>query len=209
VTWADLPEEERTKTRDTARELPVTLARAGFQIVRLAQTEPTTSGLSADGERPMSTQTGRLEILARAIHEHYRQNQQGIKAPDDPVMQAWEALAEELRESNRQQADGIEAALRRVGCGLRPAAGRPPAPFVFTDEEVETMAADEHERWAAERRRAGWVPGLERDIARKITPYLDVSYADLPEEVKELDRQAVRAIPEVLQAARLEVHRIG
>jgi hypothetical protein len=33
--WDALPEEERIKTRDTVRELPATLARAGFQIVRL------------------------------------------------------------------------------------------------------------------------------------------------------------------------------
>ena len=71
------------------------------------------------------------------------------------------------------------------------------------------MAGVAHEHWVAERRRAGWVSGPERDVARKITPYLDVSYADLPEAVKEWDRQAVRAIPEVLAAAGLEVYRLG
>jgi hypothetical protein len=124
-------------------------------------------------------------------------------------MQPWEALAETLRESNRQQADDIDATLRRIGCGLRPVAGRAPAPFVFTDEEVEIMAAGEHERWAAERRRAGWVSGPERDVAREITPYLDASYADLPEDVKEWDRKAVQAIPEVLAQAKFEVYRLG
>ena len=45
-------------------------------------------------------------------------------------------------------------------------------------------------------------------MVRKITPYL-MPYADLPAAVKEWDRQAVRAIPEVLAAAGLEVYRLG
>ena len=99
------------------------------------------------------------DILARAIHERYRQNQQGVKPPDDPAMQPWETLAEHLRVFNRQQADDIEATLQRIGCGVRPAAGPAPAPFIFTDEEVEIMAGVAHEHWMAERERAGWVSG--------------------------------------------------
>jgi len=157
----------------------------------------------------MNMQNDRREILARASHERYRVNQRGIKPPDDPAMQPWEALAEPLRESNRQQADSIEITLQRIGCGMRPAAGRAPAPFVFTDEEVEIMAGAAHEHWAAERRSAGWVSGPERDVDRKVTPYLDVPYAHLSEDVKEWDRQAVQAIPEVLAAAELEVYQLG
>ena len=147
------------------------------------------------------------DVLARAIHERYRQNQQGIKPPDDPAMQPWETLVEHLRESNRQQAGDIEATLQRIGCGVRPAAGPAPAPFSFTDGEVEIMAGVVHEHWMAERERAGWVFGPERDVVRKITPYL-IPYADLPDAVKEWDRQAVCAIPEVLAAAGLEVRRL-
>ena len=70
------------------------------------------------------------------------------------------------------------------------------------------MAGVAHEHWVAERRSAGWVSGPERDVAGKITPYL-IPYAELPEDVKEWDRQAVRAIPEVLAAAGLEVYRLA
>jgi hypothetical protein len=74
---------------------------------------------------------------------------------------------------------------------------------------VEIMAGLAREHWVAERRRAGWASGPERDALHKISPYLDASYADLPEDVKEWDRQAVRAIPEVLAAAGYEVYRPG
>lgn len=157
----------------------------------------------------MSTRGSRRDIVARAIHEAYRANQQGIKPPDDPAMRPWEELAEHLRESNRQQAAGIDATLRRIGCAARPAAGRAPARFTFTEAEVESMAGLAHDHWVAERRRAGWVDGPGRDVTRKISPHLEASYADLPEDVKEWDRQAVRAIPEVLAAAGLEVYRLG
>ena len=123
-------------------------------------------------------------------------------------MQPWEELAEDLRESNRQQADDIAAKLRAIGCEPRAAAGQQPVAFVFTQAEVEKLTAMEHERWVAERRAAGWVAGPERDTERKITPYL-VPYAELPEEVKEWDRQAARAIPEVLAAAGFEAHRLS
>jgi len=123
-------------------------------------------------------------------------------------MQPWEELAEDLRESNRQQTDDIAAKLRAIGCEPRAAAGPQPVAFVFTQAEVEKLTAMEHERWVAERRAAGWVAGPERDTERKITPYL-VPYAELPEEVKEWDRQAARAIPEVLAAAGFEAHRLS
>ena len=53
----------------------------------------------------------------------------------------------------------------------------------------------------------GWVYDPERDHDRKISPYL-VPYDELPEDVKEWDRQAVRVIPEVLALAKFEVYRM-
>lgn len=156
----------------------------------------------------MKRQTDRREALARAIHERYREYQRGIKHPDDPALQPWEALAEPLRESNRQQADEIGATLLAIGCGVRPAAEQAITRFIFSDEEVENMTVLAHEQWVAERRRAGWVSGPERDVTRMISPYLLVTYGDLPEDIKEMDRQTVRAIPEVLAAVGLEVYRL-
>jgi hypothetical protein len=135
-------------------------------------------------------------------------NQKERKSADDPSMQPWETLREDLRESNRQQADHIIAKLRAVNCGMMPVAGREPVAITFTPAEIEIMAEMEHDRWMAERRIAGWVYGPERDVERKITPYL-VPWSELPEDVKEWDREAVRAIPEVLAQAKFEVYRLG
>src|SRR5664279_3668326 len=124
------------------------------------------------------------ETLGQAVHEHYRAAQEDRKPPNDPVMQPWETLREDLRESNRQQADDIAAKLRRIGYGMLPVIDRDPTPVTFTDAEVETMAEMEHARWMTERRLAGWAYDPHRDPAQNKSPYL-VPYAELPEEVKE------------------------
>ncbi len=152
--------------------------------------------------------TAARDELGQIIHARYLVNQKGRKSPDDPAMQPWESLREDLRDSNRQQADGIAAKLHRVGYGMLPVSGREPVSVTFTAEETEIMAKMEHERWVIERRLANWVFDPVRDVEHRRTPYL-VPYAELPEDVKEWDREAVRAIPEVLAQAKFEVYRLG
>ena len=147
------------------------------------------------------------EMLGQAIHARYLIDQKDRKPADDLAMQPWDTLREDLRESNRQQADDIAAKLHRIGCSMLPVAGRDPALIAFSDHEVETMAEMEHARWMTERRLAGWVYDQKSDKAHKRTPSL-VPYAELPEDVKEWDRETVRAIPQVLALAKFEVHRL-
>lgn len=147
------------------------------------------------------------ETLARTIHENYRAAQAGLLPADAPGMQTWERLREDLRESNRRQADQIPEKLQAAGYGLRPAAGGEPAPFVFTPEEVEILARMEHDRWLAEKTSAGWRYGVPRNDAQKLHPSL-IPWEDLPESEKDKDRQPVRAIPELLAAAGLEISRV-
>lgn len=147
------------------------------------------------------------EVLGQAIHARYVADQQGIKTPEDPSMQPWDSLDEGLRESNRQQADHIATKLRAVGYGILPVHDRDPRPVTFTDAEVDIMADMEHDRWMTERRLAGWVYSKDRDVHRKVSPFL-VPFAELPEDVKEWDRQFVRAIPDILALANHEVHRL-
>jgi hypothetical protein len=148
-----------------------------------------------------------LETVARAIHEGYRRDQAERKPEDDPAMAPWEGLPESLRESNRAQAGQIFEKLRAIGCDVQEAVGEHPAPFVFAEPEVELLSELEHERWVAERRSDGWTAGSERDVDRKVTPYL-VGWDDLPEDVREWDRESVRRIPEVLARVGLEIRRL-
>ena len=149
----------------------------------------------------------RLETVARAIHEGYRRDQAGPKPAEDPAMAEWDDLPEHLRESNRAQAAGIFQKLRALGCTVHPVRDREVELMVFSDAEIERMAEMEHDRWVAERRADGWTPG-ERDPLAKTSPYF-VNWDDLPEEVREWDREAVRRIPELLAGVGVEIRRGG
>ena len=52
-----------------------------------------------------------------------------------------------------------------------------------------------------------WTFGSPKDPEKKITPYL-VGWADLSDEVREWDRQAVRNIPFLLAHAKFEIYRM-
>lgn len=146
------------------------------------------------------------EAIACAIHESYRKGRAGDTAGDDLSLSEWEELSEFLKESNRQQADDIFTKLQRIGCSVDKVPDRTIDRIKFTGEEIEAMAEMEHDRWNAERLRDGWKLGKTKDVRRKISPYL-VGWADLPEDVKELDRETVRKIPEFLAKVGLEIER--
>jgi hypothetical protein len=148
------------------------------------------------------------ETLARLIHEAYidQQRSLGMTMVTNPSMTAWDRLADDLRESNRDQARHIAEKLAAID---RCYVASPEWEIMnepFTDEEVEVLAIMEHERWVRERTRAGWTYGELKDIDRKISPYL-VPWDKLPppddqgNDVRDYDRNTVRLLPEYLARA--------
>lgn len=157
--------------------------------------------------RPEVLLNGRRETLAQAIHADYvRRRRESGADPDDLALAPWEALPETLRASNRAQAADLGEKLRTVGCELIPATDWNPPPLPFTDIELEHLAVLEHQRWEAERRQDGWRLGPARDPVRKLSPYL-VPWKKLPEEIKNLDRDAIRALPPFLARAGFTIAR--
>ena len=147
------------------------------------------------------------EVLGKAIHERYLEDQKENKPASDLAMQSWDLLSENLKESNRRQADHIPLKLRLVNCGFTPVVGRPIKLFEFTKQDIEIMAEEEHRRWNSDRRLNGWVIGEERDIENKISPHL-VPWSSLPDKVKEYDRQAISAMPEFLAKVGFEIYKL-
>jgi len=149
--------------------------------------------------RPDVLLAGQNEVLARAIHANYVANRrrEGQSVETKPSMAEWAQLPESLKESNRAQAASIWSKLAAIGCDIVPMTDWDAEPLVFTADEVEKLAPDEHQRWFKERMAAGWRLAAARDEQRKESPYL-VGYEDLPEDVKEIDRDAVRGIPTFL-----------
>jgi hypothetical protein len=149
------------------------------------------------------------EIVARAIHEEYVRHEtaKGETPETNPALVGWDELPEGLKESNRRQADHVGVKLSAVGCDLELAVDRAQPLLDFSPLEVEQLAELEHDRWSAERLFEGWTyaPG-EKDLDGKTSPHL-VPWAELPEQIRELDRNTVRGLPGFLAEAGLRVVR--
>jgi voltage-gated potassium channel Kch len=148
----------------------------------------------------------KLNLLAKAIHADYISKAKADGRPDgDLSIQPWEQLHPDLKNSNLQQADHIPVKLRAINCYSSYSELAKNSIMTFTDEEVEVMAKMEHARWNAERFLAGWVAG-PKNIEKKTSPYL-VPWEELPEGIKEYDRNTVRKIPYQLSLIGMAIYR--
>ena len=144
-----------------------------------------------------------IEQLARAIHQDYVAKN---KDKPNPSAVPWDDLSDDLRQANVAQAVGIGAKLAVINAVVAPLSPTAP-PFSFRGGEVEELAKLEHERWMRERKASGWKYGAKRNDRRKVHPDL-VDWADLPEDGKKKDRDAVRAIPGILREAGYQILRL-
>ena len=151
---------------------------------------------------------GTYEVLARLFHLDFVEffQRKGETPENRPAMRPWEELPEVYRESNRLEAEHVLVKLRAVGCSLGPLVHWKAESFRFPDDDVETMAKMEHERWMVERLLGGWVYGPTRDEEAKTNPDL-IPWAKLPDGEKEFNRQTIRGYPGLLAKAGFEIYR--
>jgi len=146
------------------------------------------------------------ETLALSIHEEYRKKNIEKLIEEHTELADWKNIRSFLMDSNRQQADHIMEKLRLIGCVAEPVKGRESAIMTFTKDEIELLAELEHGRWNMERLKDGWCWGKEKDVQKKISPYI-ISWSALPENIKDYDRETIRKIPFYLAKIGLEVCR--
>jgi hypothetical protein len=148
------------------------------------------------------------EILACAIHDEYvrHEREEGNTRESNPSMVDWEELPENLKESNRRQAEHIRIKLEAIGFDIAIATDWDTPGLEFSPEEVDLLAEMEHERWVKEKSSQGFVYGTSRNERKKIHPCL-VPWSKLPEGEKEKDRITVRGIPAFLAKVRFQIYR--
>lgn len=154
------------------------------------------------------------ELIARAIHEHYREMKRRDPGhdPESPSLREWDGLDRGLQESSYGQADDIATKLRSVGLWFRksvPGAARSPdGSTKIIAERRDELARAEHDRWAAQKRRQGWIataePGHPKDNALMLHDCL-FPWQRLTDEQKKLDLEFVSALPHLLGAAAYEI----
>jgi voltage-gated potassium channel Kch len=182
VGWFALDEQTRSRVRDAVALLPGVVEMAGQTAVRLDRSP------------------------ARLLHEEYvaRRKAAGPVDAGDPAMLSWDRLPETLKASNRDQVAHLRVKLLSIGCDVSPG---PADDFDgFTSGELESMAVMEHDRWVAHRIWDGWTVGRVKDVTARTSPYL-VPWADLTEEIREIDREFVRSIPSLVHAMGMHVAR--
>jgi hypothetical protein len=184
-------------------------------LMRAEGAEPHSStNLRPFGREERATESGALaddsaEQFARQIHVSYIEMRKREATGDrimlerlahDPALRDWDELSEDLRESNRQQADHIHIKLRALGMEVAEASDPRLPVKEFTAEQTEMLAEMEHRRWVAERRVANWTYAPVKNERRRENPNL-VAWEKLSEVTKDYDRTAVRQMPALLTGA--------
>jgi hypothetical protein len=167
-------------------------------------------GLLTEATSPELLLRGTNEVIARAKHEEYVRDElaAGNSAERNPSMRPWEELEEAMREDNRKFVDGIGNKLTLAGCILVPMSLRDPNEplFRFTDEEVEMLARQEHDRWLQAKLADGWRFGRPRNDRLKLHDQL-VDWEELDERNRDRDRDPVRQLPEMLELTGFGIQR--
>ena len=150
-----------------------------------------------------------VDRLVVAKFETYKalRREQGLEV----IYERVEDQPEDLRRSGYAQAEHIPEKVRALGLLLvseEEGSGFEEVTS-FTDDQVETLARIEHDRWVRERLDAGWTldrTATKGDPVRKTSPYL-VPYDELSFEIQEYDRDPARQLIPLVKSAGLMVVR--
>jgi len=151
-----------------------------------------------------------VEALARGLHEGYvaRRMAGRVSVLQNPALRPWERLPEHLRDSNRQTIRELVQRLDLLGFQVAPAPwpGEPVSRGEL-EQHGETLAEMGHLAWRNHRLAAGWssTDGT-KDLLAKQHPSL-VPWEELPEMEREKEREIVRELPALLEAAGLKLRR--
>lgn len=155
----------------------------------------------------------RLKPAAQMAHADYVKS----AAPKDASLQPWDKLSESLQLSNYCQVAYWEKTLRDYGLGVRPLteADQAHPPLVMADvlpkqpgrDPIAALAELEHGRWNVERLSFGWRYAPEKDVAKKLSPYL-IPWSAVPPEIQKFDLDAIASLPYKLRQAGLELYQL-
>lgn len=141
------------------------------------------------------------DTRARQFHEDYCAKDT-VKCEENPGSQRaplnmpWTELPESARNANRITADHFDVKMRALGYCV--VSKKEQANSVALEPgQLELLARMEHDRWGADKVLDGWTFNAERDNKRKFHPNL-VPYEELTEPIKQLDRNSVLQMIEIL-----------
>lgn len=142
-----------------------------------------------------------LTKMAQAFHANYVSENQG-KLPCN--IRPWSLLEKTYVRANIEQARYAARILRACGFGVVDKSARGKAlSSAELASEIESMSELEHGRWNVDRLSDGWRFG-PRDNDKRTHNCL-VTWRELPDDVREWDRRAIRKYPEILASVGLKI----
>lgn len=151
----------------------------------------------------------RLEPAAKQAHEDYAKS----ATPKEPSLQPWDKLDDALKLSNYHQVAYWENVLKEFGLGVRMLTDddMKHAPLdmlkAIGEENIMKLAEMEHGRWNVERLGYGWRYAREKDVPKRLSPYL-IPWNLVPEDIQKYDLDAIRGLSEKLRKAGLELFKL-
>jgi len=148
-------------------------------------------------------------LIAKEIHQLYIKNAIQLGKNTEAIGEGWEQLPETIKKSNIRQAKSIIEKLSKIEMIVMEGENHPDYERIsqFSEKQIELLAEYEHNLWVSDRMSDGWTYGLVKDVTHKISPYL-VSYDQLDDDVKALDRNTIINIVPLLQQVNLFIFKV-
>lgn len=151
------------------------------------------------------------EMIDKIVADKYEVYKARRRAEGKHVYEKYTDQPLDLQRSNYAQAEHLPEKVRALGYQLAFAYDSQAFEEVtsFDREQIEVLARLEHERWMDERLSAGWtLDRRQKDSVpeKKLSPYL-IDYEELPEKIKEYDRDTARELISLVQSVGLMVVR--
>lgn len=149
-----------------------------------------------------------IVLIAKEIHRLYINNANQLGSDIGGLGENWDKLPDTIKRSNIRQAQSIIEKLCKIDTFVLEGKNHPEYEMVtcFSDTQIELLAEYEHNLWVNDRISDGWTYGLVKDVTHKISPYL-VTYDQLDDDVKALDRNTIINIIPLLQQVDLYIFR--
>ncbi len=149
-----------------------------------------------------------VERLARALHRSYVRKQlaDGKQMRSKPALVPWDELADKFRKSNRDQARWAPLRLHQIGYGIRPRNDWSAPLQQFSDQELGTLGALEHQRWVDFNESIQIRYGDVRDEKKRLHHCM-VAWDKLTEEEQGWDIQFFRDLPSILADLGYDIYR--
>ena len=151
--------------------------------------------------------SNKMAMAFNYIYDYYIDNNHtlpSILPKYDSLKELWKTLSTSHKWSNLYLADSIEFKLRSIGLDKESAKSA-----TFSKEQIERMAYTEHCRWNMEKLLMGYRALGEKERGKSLNlkllkdnmfvHYLIKPYADLTEGEKELDRNFITKLPDILR----------